>query len=92
LGDSLDTDPSSPIAAVAAEACRAVGIEPDLQQVPYGSDASKFEAGGIPALVFGPGDIAHAHAVGEYVPIDDLRQAVAFYRNVALAFGRGRGA
>jgi acetylornithine deacetylase len=92
LGDSLGTDPASPIAAMAAEACRAVGIEPDLQQVPYGSDASKFEAGGIPALVFGPGDIANAHAVGEYVPIDDLRQAVAFYREVALAFGRDRGA
>jgi acetylornithine deacetylase/succinyl-diaminopimelate desuccinylase-like protein len=92
LGDSLDTDPASPIAAVAAEACRAVGIKPELQQVPYGSDASKFGEAGIPALVFGPGDIAYAHAVGEYMPIADLRQAVAFYREVALAFSRVCGA
>jgi acetylornithine deacetylase/succinyl-diaminopimelate desuccinylase-like protein len=41
--------------------------------------------------VFGPGAIAQAHAVDEFVTIADLSAAVAFYRGVALRFGHRTG-
>ena len=43
---------------------------------------------GVPAVVFGPGSIDNAHAIDEFVPSADLVTAAAFYREVALRFGR----
>jgi len=43
--------------------------------VPYGTDASKIAAAGIPAVVFGPGDIARAHTCDEWVPLEEVEQA-----------------
>lgn len=87
-GDTLSTPPESAIVAVASAACAALGIHGTPEWVPYGSDASKFQEGGVPAIVFGPGSIEHAHAIDESVPIEDLITAAAFYREVALRFGR----
>lgn len=46
-----------------------------VHAVPYGTDASTLAAGGIPSVVFGPGDIAKAHTVDEWVPLDEVEQA-----------------
>ena len=43
--------------------------------VPYGTDASKIAQAGIPAIVFGPGDIAQAHTRDEWVALDEVEQA-----------------
>jgi acetylornithine deacetylase ArgE len=43
--------------------------------VPYGTDASTLAEAGIPAVVFGPGDIAKAHTVDEWVPLEEVEQA-----------------
>jgi acetylornithine deacetylase len=43
--------------------------------VPYGTDASTLAAAGIPAIVFGPGDIARAHTCDEWVPLDEVAEA-----------------
>ena len=43
--------------------------------VDYFCDASVFAAVGIPSVVFGPGDIAHAHTATEFVPIAELETA-----------------
>jgi acetylornithine deacetylase ArgE len=43
--------------------------------VPYGTDASTIAQAGIPAVVFGPGDIARAHTCDEWVPLDEVEQA-----------------
>ncbi len=43
--------------------------------VPYSTDAAAIAAAGIPAVVFGPGDIAHAHTSDEWVPLDEVEQA-----------------
>jgi len=87
-GDTLSTSPESAIVVVAGAACAALGLPGTPEWVPYGSDASKFQEGGVPAVVFGPGSIDHAHAIDESVPIADLVTAAAFYREVALRFGR----
>jgi acetylornithine deacetylase ArgE len=43
--------------------------------VPYGTDASTIAEAGIPAVVFGPGDIARAHTCDEWVPLDEVEKA-----------------
>ena len=83
----MATPAGSDLARLAGAAAAALGLEPDPIRVPYGSDASKFQEGGIPALVFGPGSIAHAHSLGEFVPVAELAAAAAFYREMALRLG-----
>src|SRR5439155_18541050 len=46
-----------------------------VSAVPYGTDASTIAAAGIPAVVFGPGDIARAHTCDEWVPLDEVERA-----------------
>lgn len=43
--------------------------------VPFGTDASTIAAAGIPAVVFGPGDIAQAHTSDEWIEIEQLQKA-----------------
>jgi acetylornithine deacetylase len=43
--------------------------------VPYGTDASTIAAAGIPAIVFGPGDIARAHTADEWVSLEEVEKA-----------------
>ncbi|MFA4927702.1 MAG: ArgE/DapE family deacylase [Patulibacter sp.] len=40
-----------------------------------GSDAGQFGGRGIPTIVFGPGDVALAHAPDEHVRVDDVERA-----------------
>jgi acetylornithine deacetylase len=44
----------------------------EVTGVPYGTDAAFLAVKGVPVVVFGPGDIAQAHNVGEYVEIEEL--------------------
>lgn len=53
--------------------------------VPYGTNASRFAATGVPALVFGPGSIAQAHTVDEWIDINELRQASEIYYKLCAA-------
>jgi acetylornithine deacetylase len=46
-----------------------------VEAVPYGTDASTLAGAGIPAVVFGPGDIDRAHTCDEWVPLDEVEQA-----------------
>jgi acetylornithine deacetylase len=43
--------------------------------VPFGTDAPTIAEAGIPAVVFGPGDIARAHTCDEWVPLEEVEQA-----------------
>lgn len=47
--------------------------------VPYGTHASRIASAGVPSVVFGPGDIAQAHTVNEWIDIGQLRQAAEVY-------------
>ena len=50
--------------------------------VDFWTEASLFSAAGYTALVFGPGDIAQAHAADEWVALEQLDQAAAHYRRI----------
>ncbi|HTN75564.1 MAG TPA: M20 family metallopeptidase [Pirellulaceae bacterium] len=54
-----------------------------LVGVPYGTNASAYSPHGAPAVVFGPGSIAQAHTVDEWIEIAELEAAVEML--VALA-------
>ncbi len=45
----------------------------------FWTESSLFSAAGVPALVFGPGDIAQAHTVDEWVSLEQLEQALGVY-------------
>lgn len=47
--------------------------------VPYGTHASRVALAQVPAVVFGPGDIAQAHTKDEWIEIDQLRQGAEVY-------------
>jgi acetylornithine deacetylase/succinyl-diaminopimelate desuccinylase family protein len=47
-----------------------------VHPVPFGTDASTIAAAGVPAVVFGPGDIAQAHTKDEWIDLAQLEPAV----------------
>jgi len=47
--------------------------------VPYGTHASRVAQAGVPAVVFGPGDIAQAHTKDEWIDLDQLQKATEVY-------------
>lgn len=52
------------------------------EPVDFWTEASLFSAAGMPALVLGPGDIEQAHAVDEWVALEQLETAFGLYRRV----------
>lgn len=69
----LETDPRLPLVAQLlrhARQTRPVGVD-------YFCDAAVLAAGGIPSVVFGPGDIAQAHTADEWISLRSLAGAHA---------------
>lgn len=65
------------------------GIRSPIVGVPYGADMSLLiNAGGIPTVMFGPGDVRLAHAPNESVPVAELVTAA---RVLAVWLLRGLG-
>jgi acetylornithine deacetylase len=65
---------TSPVAQLVSSAHeRLHGQRPQVQGVPYGSDQRLLtDLGGVPTVLYGPGDVRHAHAPDESVPVDEL--------------------
>jgi acetylornithine deacetylase len=62
------------VAALAAAAA-AHGLAAPVEGLSCWTDAALLTAAGIPAICFGPGDIALAHAAEEWVPVQEITQA-----------------
>ena len=74
----LETDPRLPLVQEflrAAKQIRPVGVD-------YFCDAAVLAAGGIPSVVFGPGDIAQAHTSEEWISMAQLERG----KNLLLDF------
>lgn len=50
--------------------------------VNFWTEASLFAQAGIPAIVLGPGNIAQAHVVDEWVSLEQLDRALTIYKNL----------
>jgi acetylornithine deacetylase/succinyl-diaminopimelate desuccinylase-like protein len=80
---------SKEIAAKLGAAIDSVKGKHEVQAVPYGTDASVLAEAGIPAVVFGPGDIRKAHTCDEWVPLDEVEQASEILYRLACTKGNG---
>jgi acetylornithine deacetylase/succinyl-diaminopimelate desuccinylase-like protein len=69
---------TSPKLALVAE-CLKVLRQQKPAGVPSFSDAAVLSEGGIPSVLFGPGDIAHAHTADEWVELTQLERAKEFF-------------
>lgn len=81
---ALNTSPDDPLVQRALDLYReTVGQAIQPGAVPYGSDAGWIPAG-VPAIVLGPGNVAQAHAVDEFVDLNQVRQCVVTYQRLLL--------
>lgn len=71
------TDPQHPLIQALAAAHEAMlGQKPRLTGVPYGADLRLFtNHAHIPTVLYGAGDVSRAHAVDEYIEIEDVVRA-----------------
>ncbi len=60
------------------------GSAPPVEGLSAWTDAALLNDAGIPAVCFGPGDIALAHAATEYVPLDEIDAATAVLTAFAI--------
>jgi acetylornithine deacetylase len=51
--------------------------------VSYCTEAGLFQDGGAPAIICGPGDIAQAHTVNEFIRIEELEKCLGFLGRLA---------
>jgi succinyl-diaminopimelate desuccinylase len=79
-------DADHPIITASRAVCRAEGIDDAPIGVAFGSDATKMTDQGIPTIVFGPGNIAQAHAVEEFVEVAQVAHAARMIEQIARQF------
>ena len=72
--EPFDTPPDAPVVRLALDATGAARAE----AVPYGTEALVYQPF-VPLVVLGPGNIAQAHTVGEWLDLAQLQRAVAVY-------------
>jgi acetylornithine deacetylase len=72
---ALSPERSKELVARLGSAVASVRGKHEVTAVPYGTDASTIAAAGIPAVVFGPGDIAQAHTCDEWIDLDEVESA-----------------
>lgn len=76
----LDTPPGHPW----VQALMRVARQTAPAGVDYFCDASVLAEGGIPSVVFGPGDIAQAHTADEWIAVRSLERAVRILERFLL--------
>lgn len=74
-GDTLADDCNGPLADSLCAAVEATVGRCEKIGVPYGTNASRISAAGVPCVVFGPGSIDQAHTADEWISLDELQQA-----------------
>ena len=86
MDNAMETPEDAHVVQVAVSACQSVLGRSEITGVPYGTDASKFTAVGMPAIVFGPGSIDQAHAAVEWVECEQVLKAVGIYQRMMTEF------
>jgi acetylornithine deacetylase len=78
----------APLVGALQRAGVAAGETLGLDGLSCWTDAALFQAAGIPAVCFGPGDIGVAHAATEWLPVDELHRATAVLEALCAGWGR----
>lgn len=72
---ALNPHNSAPVVQRLGKSIEAVLGKHEVIAVPFGTDASTISNAGIPAVVFGPGDIAQAHTCDEWIELEQMKKA-----------------
>lgn len=84
---NFSIDPGHELVGVVGAAHETVvGSTPSITSMPAACDATFYSQRGIPALVYGPGNISDAHTIDESVEVEQLVQAAKVYALAALAW------
>ena len=78
----------APLTQAVVSALQKESLPAPVEGLSCWTDAALFNAAGIPALCFGPGDIALAHSAEEWVTLDDIHHAAAVLERVCASWGR----
>jgi len=83
--EPLDPATSAEFALQLGALLESMGLSGEPTGAGYGSHAGTLASAGMPAVVFGPGDIAQAHTADEWLNLDQLEQAVDVYLAIMQA-------
>lgn len=73
FGSARIADDHDLTVGLAAAAADVTGRAPELLGEPYGADMQMFvNVGATPCVIYGPGDVRHAHSADERVPLDEV--------------------
>jgi len=78
----------APLTRAVIDAAQSHGLSGEVAGLSCWTDAALFNAAGIPALCFGPGDIARAHSAREWVEVVQLERATDVLEQVCASWGR----
>jgi len=78
-----DVAPEAPVVRALAAAIAAEGGDVRVEGLSAWTDAALLNEAGIPAICYGPGDIALAHSAEEWVPVDEIERATNVLTRVA---------
>lgn len=85
--EPAETDVNHAIVSTLAGAHADLGGTVTYEGMPYGADMRLFVIhGGMPTVMYGPGDVRLAHKPDEYVPVSDLVQVAQALALTALRF------
>lgn len=85
-----DVATDAPVVESLGAALRQAGQPVAIEGLSAWTDAALLNAAGIPAICFGPGDIALAHSGTEWVAEDEVTRATAVLERMALDWCRDR--
>jgi acetylornithine deacetylase len=84
-----DVEIAAPIVQRLRGALEHEGVPVRIEGLSAWTDAALFNAAGIPAICFGPGDIALAHAAEEFVPVAEIETATRVLTRVVREWTGG---
>jgi succinyl-diaminopimelate desuccinylase len=85
MGPAMMSAPDSTIVQAMLAANTQLGLDTNLTGFSMGTDGRHFAGGGIPTIIYGPGDPKLAHVPDEWVGVDEVIEATNAYALAALA-------
>lgn len=82
--DPSDVQVDAPVVQTLMKALNEEKLNAPVEGLSAWTDAALLNAAGIPAVCFGPGDIALAHAAEEFVPVNEIETATRVLTRVAF--------
>jgi acetylornithine deacetylase/succinyl-diaminopimelate desuccinylase-like protein len=84
-------DESSELIRVAKQVLMDVRGEATITKFSACTEASFFSVGcGIPTIILGPGNIAQAHKIDEYVLLSQIKDAVSIYTGIGRHYSKDK--